>query len=164
MTLKELLLEAEETLRASGADYPLDDARLLLEGALLIPEKELKDHINEEIDHEKKELVLSYVKRRAEGEPLQYITGYWEFFSRRFFVGKGVLIPRDDTEVVLRASIDFLRKSGKESPSVLDICSGSGILSITLKKLFPKQGCLLSRFQRTLFSISKRTQSTTRRI
>ena len=137
MTLRELLLCAVEILQKAEIDSPEVDASLLLEAAIEISERDFRMHKDEEISRENEALALSYVDRRAKGEPTQYITGYWEFFGEKFFVGKGVLIPRDDTEVVLRASIDYLRTLDKKNPTILDICSGSGILVITLKKLFP---------------------------
>ena len=137
MTLRELLLCAVEILQKAEIDSPEVDASLLLEAAIEISERDFRMHKDEEISRENEALALSYVDRRAKGEPTQYITGYWEFFGEKFFVGKGVLIPRDDTEVVLRASIDYLRTLDKKNPTILDICSGSGILAITLKKLFP---------------------------
>ncbi len=137
MTLRELLKKSEDILRASGVDFPDIDARLLLEASLELPEREQRLHLNDEISKEKEEKSLAFINRRAEGEPLQYITGYWEFFSQKFFVGKGVLIPRDDTEVVLRASLEFPKNTKKNNLRILDICSGSGILAITLKNQFP---------------------------
>lgn len=137
MTLRELLLCAVEILQKAEIDSPKVDASLLIEAAIEISERDFRMHKDVEISKENEALALSYVDRRAKGEPTQYITGYWEFFGEKFFVGKGVLIPRDDTEVVLRASIDYLRTLDKKNPTILDICSGSGILAITLKKLFP---------------------------
>ncbi|MBQ1977190.1 MAG: peptide chain release factor N(5)-glutamine methyltransferase, partial [Ruminococcus sp.] len=82
---------------------------------------------------------LLMCQRRAKVEPLQYITGCWEFYGRKYYVGEGVLIPRDDTEVVLRSTFPFLDKlKEKKDVKILDLCSGSGILAITLKLLYPK--------------------------
>ncbi len=80
--------------------------------------------------------LLALAQRRAEGEPLQYILGEWEFFGFPFKVGKGVLIPRDDTEVALRAAFPYLNKL--QAPRILDLCSGSGALAIALKRLYPE--------------------------
>lgn len=83
--------------------------------------------------------VSDYIKRRIAGEPLQYIIGHWFFYGRKFFVGEGVLIPRDDTEVVLRATFPHLdRVKAHHFPAILDLCSGSGILAITLKCEYPE--------------------------
>lgn len=70
------------------------------------------------------------LKRRKDGEPLQYILGEWEFYGHRFFVGEGVLIPRQDTETIVDAAIEH----SSENPVIIDLCSGSGCIGITLSK------------------------------
>lgn len=66
------------------------------------------------------------------GMPLQYILGFWEFYSLKFFVGEGVLIPRADTETLVQQAINAL--SGKENPKVLDLCCGSGCVGTAIAK------------------------------
>ncbi len=72
------------------------------------------------------------VKRRKSGEPLQYILGEWEFYGLNFKVGQGVLIPRQDTETIIDLIIEVLKDI--KSPSIIDLCSGSGCIAITLDK------------------------------
>ncbi len=62
--------------------------------------------------------------------PLQYILGHWDFYGRRFKVGVGVLIPRQDTETVIECCLEHLK--GKENPLILDLCAGTGCIGITL--------------------------------
>ena len=68
------------------------------------------------------------IKRRKNGEPLQYILGEWEFYGYNFKVGKGVLIPRPETE--------FLVDLAKEhKPNIVyDLCAGSGCVGIAVAK------------------------------
>lgn len=73
-----------------------------------------------------------YLERRLSGEPLQYILGEWEFYGLPFKVGKGVLIPRQDTEVIVELAREFIERTGAES--VLDLCAGSGCIGIALAK------------------------------
>lgn len=68
------------------------------------------------------------MKRRYAGEPLQYIRGRTEFFSREFLVDSRVLIPRPETEVLVEAVLDRAPRGG----SVIDIGTGSGCIAITL--------------------------------
>ena len=72
--------------------------------------------------------VEEYVKRRINGEPLQYILGECEFMSLPFYVEQGVLIPRADTETLVEEII----KTAKPNAKILDICSGSGCIGISL--------------------------------
>lgn len=71
--------------------------------------------------------------RRASAEPLQYIIGETEFYSLKFIVRPGVLIPRPETEIVIQHAIARLNKS-QNAPKILDVGTGSGILAITLAK------------------------------
>ncbi len=77
---------------------------------------------------------LTAVQKRLSGIPLQYATGKAYFMDRVYFVGEGVLIPRDDTEVVVRECMEHMKGNEK----VIDLCSGSGIIAVTLAKAFPK--------------------------
>ncbi len=70
------------------------------------------------------------LERRLRREPLAYIVGWREFFGRRFGVGPGVLIPRQETEVLVEAALDAIDRGFDK---VLDLGCGSGIIGITLK-------------------------------
>ncbi len=121
-------------LSEAGAESPAFDASELISFVLGTPYSPALDKERELSENELNTL-LAYAERRAKGEPLQYILGCWEFYGFPFKVGRGVLIPRDDTEVALRASFAHLDKT--EKPKILDLCAGSGTLAVTLKKLYP---------------------------
>ena len=78
---------------------------------------------------------VARVKRRAAGEPVAYITGRKEFYSRLFSVDPGVLIPRPETECVVEAALKAIE--GVEAPEVLDLCSGSGNIGVTIAAELP---------------------------
>lgn len=88
--------------------------------------------INSEADEEKCELLNSFIKRRIEGEPLQYILGEWEFYSLPIKVGKGVLIPRQDTEALVDTAIEIFKK--RHNITVIDLCAGTGCVGLALEK------------------------------
>lgn len=88
-----------------------------------------------EVSQEQEKEIFEILEKRQNGYPLQYILGKWSFMGNDYYVGEGVLIPRDDTEVVVNSVIPYLRNI--DSPKIIDLCSGSGIIPITLKKLFP---------------------------
>ncbi len=73
---------------------------------------------------------LEKAKKRAEGYPLQYILGQWEFYGLPFKVKEGVLIPRADTEILVEQLLSYAKKG----QSVLDLCTGSGCIAITAAK------------------------------
>lgn len=81
--------------------------------------------------------ILSLVKKRSEGYPLQYLLGQWEFYGYPFKVNENVLIPRADTELIIENVLEICRKNNLTSPKIADLCSGSGCIAITLKKQIP---------------------------
>lgn len=107
----------EDTYSLCQAIFSLDKSDILLS----------KDRKVTEEEWGKIEYAL---KRRLNGEPIQYIVGEWPFMDLSFYVGKGVLIPRDDTEVLIRA---LLPLTDNKPINALDLCSGSGIIAIMLK-------------------------------
>lgn len=86
----------------------------------------------ENVDPKVQEKFFDIIKLRMKHKPLQYILGYWYFMDLKFKVGEGVLIPREDTEVLVRESLKYLKGMG--TPTVIDLCSGSGCIAIALKK------------------------------
>ncbi len=79
--------------------------------------------------------VTEMTRRRVDGEPLQYILGECEFMSLGFYVNKGVLIPRADTETLVEAVADAA--DGERGLKIIDICSGSGCVGISLARFLP---------------------------
>ena len=77
-----------------------------------------------------------YIKKllfaRGQGTPMQYLTGRQEFMSLMFKVGPEVLIPRQDTEILVEAIIELAFHMGKEYLQILDLCTGSGCIAISL--------------------------------
>ncbi len=76
--------------------------------------------------------LIDVAKTRANGYPLQYLIGEWEFYGRKFDVGEGVLIPRADTETLIDVLIEYAKD--KKSLRVADLCSGSGCIAVTVAK------------------------------
>ena len=130
MTAAAFSSELKSLLTRAGVENPAGDAGLILEKTLGLSRIELMLSKDKEISADKAELALSMARRRAAGEPIQYILGSWTFMGREYYVGEGALIPRDDTEVVVRAALDIMK--GADSPRIVDLCSGTGIIAITL--------------------------------
>jgi len=81
-------------------------------------------------------------RRRAAGEPLQYLLGQWEFYGLDFLVGPGALIPRPETEMLVELAIQYLQAF--EAPIVLDLCAGTGCVGLSVARHCPgAQVCLL---------------------
>ena len=135
MTISELEKLGSQKLRASGKENSDFDARCLLEFVLKLNPTQYLLNRSEEVDSVCAEKFLSLVERRSNGEPLQYILGKWEFMGLPFYVGKGVLIPRPETEMLVEFALDFLKD--KKNPVVIDLCSGSGCIAISVAKHLP---------------------------
>lgn len=117
-----------------AGDSPME-AALLFQKVFGLDRGALAVRGAEKPDPEKAEEYLSLLDRRLEGEPLQYLLGEWEFLGLPFFVGPGVLIPRPETELLAETAL--AAAEGHPSPSVLDLCSGSGCLPIALGHFRP---------------------------
>lgn len=131
VAVKFLYNKAKEELDKAGISDPAFNSMCLIEKVFNVNKAQLMAE-NITADDKKGAEFLTLLGRRLSGEPLQYILGEWEFYGYTFKVGKGVLIPRDDTEVLLRLSLDFLKD--KQNARVLDLCSGSGALAVAIAK------------------------------
>lgn len=134
MVMRELLGGIVGELLAAGVDNARFDAECIMESAgvprlTLLTEQDMP--VAEEIIGAAREMS----RRRAGGEPLQYILGEWEFYGLPFKVGEGVLIPRQDTETLVDVSLSFLEKRSRTERKTLDLCAGSGCIGIALAKL-----------------------------
>ena len=131
--LKDLYLKLRGILSEAEIEAPELEARLLIEGVTGMNRASQIANSNSEISGEIQEKLISMAQKRAEHLPLQYILGKWSFMGFEFKVGEGVLIPRDDTEVLVGLCLDYLKAS--EGKTALDLCAGSGAVSVALDKL-----------------------------
>lgn len=131
--LKDLYLKIRGILSEAEIEAPELEARLLIEGVTGMNRASQIANSNSEISGEIQEKLISMAQKRAEHLPLQYILGKWSFMGFEFKVGEGVLIPRDDTEVLVGLCLDYLKNSNGKA--ALDLCAGSGVVSVALDKL-----------------------------
>ena len=90
-----------------------------------------------EVPYDTLEKILTMVNKRSQGYPLQYILGTWEFMGFEFMVGEGVLISRQDTETLVVQVRDICLDNDIRSPKIIDLCSGSGCIAVSLKLMMP---------------------------
>lgn len=108
------------------------EAQVLLAHALGCTRMQLYTGFDRPLGEEELASARGLIKRRLGGEPLAYLVGDQEFWSRSFEVSPDVLIPRSDTETVVQAVLDRLGADKAQPRRGLDLCTGSGILAITL--------------------------------
>ncbi len=153
-TVTEILKVTKEFLESKG----IDDARICAETfvmeALSIKQRhELYIMFDSVVSEEELSKVREMMKRRVVGEPLQYIVGKTKFYSFDFKVDHRALIPREETEFV----VDMFEKYSKNEKnlSVLDMCTGSGIIGITVKKIFSDVKIVISDISKDALELAK---------
>lgn len=133
MTYKQAEQKGEQLLEAAGVMDAKIDAWLLLEMVAKIDRSFYFMHINEEVDPEVLTEYERVVEKRAEHVPLQYITGEQEFMGMTFKVNSNVLIPRQDTETLVEEALKVI----EPQMEVLDLCTGSGCILLSILKNAP---------------------------
>lgn len=132
MTLTQVYLQGKRLLTEAEVDFPAFDAMCIFKFCLGLDRQGLILRGNDAADERKSARFFELIHQRATRRPLQYILGAWEFMGIEFKVGEGVLIPRNDTEVLV-SEIFTLTKNIKK-PKILDLCAGPGTIAITLAK------------------------------
>ena len=135
MVISALRRIVADRLLSGGVEDAAFDSDNLVAFALKMTKTEMLINFDREVDSESEDRIFSLADRRISGEPLQYIIGEWEFYGLPFYVGDGVLIPRADTEILVDNAIEFLKT--RTNARVIDLCSGSGCIAISVKSHLP---------------------------
>ncbi len=138
MTILESLNWAIDYLRKHLIENPRLQAELLIAASMHMRREELFIHFHDQVKQEERERLERLIRRRAHGEPLQYILGHQEFWSIDLKVTPRVLIPRPETEHLVEEALSILTKiSFQQTPSVLELGTGSGAIAIALATELP---------------------------
>lgn len=145
-TIEQLLDYGKDKLIQSGNEYAKYDRKVLLEAALGCNYMYMLTHGEEEVSQDKEQQYRFWIKRRSEHYPLQYLLGYAHFMDYTFVVNEHVLIPRNDTEILVENADTVLADMEKQQDKVkiLDLCCGSGCIGISLKLYHEKIDLTLS--------------------
>ena len=135
MTIKQTLAKGTIMLKSSNIESPKLKARLLLQYILKKPRQYLIVYDNQEVDKKAQWEYFVNIEKLTKGMPLQHITHTQEFMKMDFYVDENVLIPRPDTEILVEETIKIAQTM--ERPKILDLCTGSGAIAISLKKYIP---------------------------
>lgn len=128
MNYRTALAKGTEYLKSQGVEEASADAWLLLEFCTGVNRTRYFLIQTEEMKKEQEERYHNLIEKRGKRIPLQYLTGSQMFYGRTFCVGPQVLVPRQDTEVLVEESLKKIR----DGQRVMDICTGSGCIIITL--------------------------------
>lgn len=129
MTYNDAYRSGIQILKSAGTEAPANDAGVLLCLAAGCDRTFLYAHGDSPLDESILYRYREMIQKRAGGYPLQYITGKQEFMSLTFEVGPGVLIPRQETELLAETAIGACRNRHAE---ILDMCTGSGCIAVSL--------------------------------
>ena len=128
MTYRECYEQGCRTLQAAGIEEAALDARLLLEAVCGTDRNDLLVHGEQPVAPEAEEKYLNWIRQRAEHIPLQQLTGEQGLMGLTFNVNEHVLIPRQDTEIL----VEEVLKELHDGMRVLDMCTGSGCILLSL--------------------------------
>ena len=109
---------------------PRLDSEILIMKALNISRSYLYTHKDKSINMKQKKLLDALLKRRMQNEPIAYITGKKEFWSREFYVSRDTLIPRPESELLIEELLKLTNK--QETTKILELGTGCGALSISI--------------------------------
>ena len=133
MIVKDILNMGTVRLAGAGCMEAKLDAELLLCHLLGIDKSRLFMSWGKDLNDDWCEAFFDLLERRCTGMPLQHITGWQEFMGLRFSVSEKVLIPRQETEVLVDTALMLLRE--RKAKTVLDLCTGSGAIAVSLDRL-----------------------------
>ena len=128
MTYRECYEQGCRTLQAAGIEEATLDARLLLEAVCGTDRNDLLAHGEQPVMSQAEEKYLNWIRQRAEHIPLQQLTGEQDFMGLTFSVNEHVLIPRQDTEIL----VEEVLKELHDRMRILDMCTGSGCILLSL--------------------------------
>jgi release factor glutamine methyltransferase len=128
-----LLKRARTFLKSKGLSEPESDAEVLLSFVLQTKRSKLPLMRNQKLTDMQVSRYKEYILRRSKREPAAYITGLAGFMDFEFKTDKNVLIPRPETEILVETALNLAKEEHKNS--VLDLCTGSGCIAISLAKL-----------------------------
>ncbi|MDD4156254.1 MAG: peptide chain release factor N(5)-glutamine methyltransferase [Candidatus Cloacimonetes bacterium] len=130
LTLKDILIKSSDFLKNKNIDTPRLDTELIISHFLNINRMDIYLQFERILTQSEQNLIRNAIVERGKRKPLQYIIGIVYFLDSKITVNETVLIPRPETEFM----IDYILKNESKPTSVLDLCTGSGVIAISIKK------------------------------
>ena len=137
MKIKDILNEGVEILKQANIEDPILKSRILLSYILKKEKEYLITHDEDELSDEIYKDFIEKIKRLKNNEPIQYVINKQEFMGIELYVNNDVLIPQPDTEILVEEIIS-LTKNKTKNLKILDLCTGSGAIVISLGKILKK--------------------------
>lgn len=154
-TVLEILTLTAEHLKQKGIQNSRRQAEDLLADVLELKRMDLYLQFDRPVVPDELDRCRQWLARRAKGEPLAYIKGAVEFFDCCLIVTRDVLIPRQETEILVDKICQEFSKQSLTGKQMWDVCCGSGCIGIALKKRFPELQVALSDISTTALNIAR---------
>ena len=135
MTIKQAIERGVAKLKLEKITTPKLKVRLLMQYVLEKPRQYLIIYDNEPLTRQQEDKFFDGISKLSKDIPIEHITHKKEFMKLDFFVDENVLIPRQDTEILVEEVIEIAKKIN--SKKILDLCTGSGAIAISLAKYLP---------------------------
>jgi len=155
ISISEAILEATQALRGAGVPEARREAGSLLAQVIGRDRTFLITHAEDTLRSGELETFRHYLERRAQGEPVQYITGHQEFFGLNFEVSRDVLIPRPETELLVEIALELIG-TNDAAPFLCDVGTGSGCIAIALLHERAKARAIAVDISETALSVATR--------
>lgn len=156
MTIQENLKIAVQVLRKENIEEPTRKARLLLCYVLGVEKEYLVIYANQIMQSKEEEKYKSCLQQLVDNTPIQYITNHQEFMKLDFYVDENVLIPRQDTEILVEEAISYCKKEKKDHIKILDLCTGSGAIAISIKRYVPNCEVIATDINKKALEVAKK--------
>lgn len=144
MNIKEIIVYGANKLKQNNIQDSNIKARVLVQYILQQDKNYLIINSKKEVDEQDKRIYEQYIQELIQGKPLQYITKTQEFMGLDFYVDENVLIPQPDTEILVEQAIKCIEERmlyilENNKIRILDMCTGSGAIAISIAKLFQEK-------------------------
>lgn len=133
MNIKEALDFGKKYLNEKNIDNSILKCKIILSEILGVQKEFLIIHDMQELNKNQETKYKEFLVRLADNEPVQYIINKQEFMKLNFYVDNNVLIPQPDTEILVEKIIEISKNTNKKL-KILDLCTGSGAIAISLAK------------------------------
>lgn len=156
MTIKEVIKNTILELKKEQIEEAYLKVRLILADILHLTKEQLFLQDSKSLTQEEQQEFTEKIEQLKQGKPLQYILHHQEFMKLDFYVDENVLIPRADTENLVEEVLELCKTDSSKTYHILDLCTGSGAIAISLAHYLPKSKIIASDISEQALMVAKR--------
>lgn len=156
MKIIELEEKGLKILRENNIEDSSLKIKILLSNILRKTKEYIMIHNDDEVSFNIEKEFLKKIDRIKKNEPIQYVINSQEFMGFMFYVDENVLIPQPDTEILVEEVINIVKNNFSDKVKILDLCTGSGAIGISIAKLLENSSITVSDIDEKCLQIAKR--------